>query len=59
MQLSVAHLLTYNKYKQCNRQDTNSDVQQCNIHTINNQIDIILLLKCHYIPANNCCSVFH
>ena len=56
--LCVAHL-TYSKRKQCNHQDTNSDVQQYNIHTTNNQIGIIILLKCHYMPENSYCSVLY
>ena len=59
MLLCIAPLLTYSKRKQCNCQDTNSDVQQCNIHTTNNHISIILLLNSHYMPANSYCSVLH
>ena len=58
MLLCIARL-TYIKRKQCNRQNTNSDVQQCNIHTTNNQMGIIILLKGHYIPANIYCSVLY
>ena len=58
MLLRVARL-TYIKHKQCNRQNTNSDVQQRNIHTTNNQIGIIILLKCHYMPENIYCSVLY
>ena len=59
MLLYIAHLLTYSKLKQCNHQDTNSGVQPHNMHTTNNQIGIVILLKCHYMPANNYCSVLH
>ena len=52
MLLCIARL-TYSKCKQCNRQDTNSDIQQRNIHTTNNQTGIIILLKYHYMPANS------
>ena len=56
---AAAHLLTYSKCKQYNHQDTNSDVQQCNLHTTNNQIGIIILLKYHYMPANSYYSVLY
>ena len=59
MLLLFAHLLTYSKNKQCNYQYTNLDVQQCNIHKTNSQIGIIILLKCHYMPAKSYCSVLH
>ena len=52
-------LTNLSKCKQCNCQDANSDVQQCNIHTTNNQIGIIILLKCHYMSANSFCSMLH
>ena len=58
MVLCIAHL-TYNKCKQCNCQDTNSDVQQCNIHTTNNQMNIIILLKYYYMAANIYSSVLY
>ena len=59
MMLCIARLQTYSKHKQCNRQDTNSDKQQPNIHTTNNQLGIIILLKCYYMPANSYFSVLH
>ena len=49
MLVCIARLLTYSKHKQCNCQDTNSDMQQPNILTTNNKIGIIILLKCHHI----------
>ena len=55
----IACLLTYCKRKQYNHQDTNSDVQQHNIHITNNQMGIIILLKCHYMFADSYCSVLH
>ena len=58
MLLRVARLLSLpSKRKQCNRQATNSDVQQHNIHTTNNQKAYLILLKYHYMPANSYCSV--
>ena len=59
MLLHTASLLTYSKHKQCNHQDTKSDVQQHNIHITNNKIRIIILLEFHYMPANSYCSVLH
>ena len=60
MLLCVACLLSLlSNRKQCNRQDTNSDIQQCNIYTTNNQKGIIILLKYHYMPANSYCSVLY
>ena len=53
MLLRVAHLLIYSKRKQCNQQGTDLDVEQCNRHTTNNQIGIIVPLKFHYKPENS------
>ena len=58
MLLCIAYLLSLpSRRKQCNCQETNVDMQQCNIHTTNDQKVIIILLKCHYMPANSYCSV--
>ena len=49
--------LTYSKHNQYNHPATNSDIQQHNRYTTSNQKGIIILLKYHYMPANNYCSV--
>ena len=59
MLLCIDHLLTHSKSKQCNHQDTNSDIQQHNTHTTNNQMGIIILLKYHYMLVNSYRSVLH
>ena len=58
MLLRIARL-NYSKRKQCNCQDTNSGVQQYNIHTTSNQKGTIILLKCHCMPANSYCLVLY
>ena len=57
--LCAAHLLFYSKCKQCNCQDTISNMQQCNIHTTYNQKGIITVLKYHFMLANSYCLVVH